>query len=73
MGRKYGFSFSWKRASGLSGAKASLSRKIGIPLTRSGMERKIGRAVLGGSGCCIPMAFLISIVGAIVICLIMIF
>jgi len=57
MGRKRGFSFSWKRALGISGAKASISRKIGIPLTRSGRERKIGRMILGGgksasgSGC----------------------
>lgn len=41
-----GLSFSWKRALGISGAKARLSRQIGIPLTRSGMERKIGRGVI---------------------------
>ena len=61
MGKKFGFSFSWRRASGLSGAKGRLSRKIGVPLTRSGRERKIGRffwrrsplwrrVVRGGSG-----------------------
>ena len=44
MGRKKGFSFSWKRASGISGAKNRISRKIGIPLTKSGRQRKIGRA-----------------------------
>jgi hypothetical protein len=61
MGRKYGFSFSWKRASGLSAAKGRISRKIGIPLTRSGRQRKIGRAM----GCCIPLAFLLcGITGA---------
>jgi len=42
-----GFSFSWRRAVGLSGLKARLSRRSGIPLTRSGAERKIGRAILG--------------------------
>jgi len=41
--RKYGFSFSWKRAVGISGMKARLSREIGIPLTRSGRQRKVGR------------------------------
>jgi len=45
MGRKFGFSFSWKRASGLSAAKGKLSRSIGVPLTRSGRQRKIGRAM----------------------------
>jgi hypothetical protein len=43
MGRKHGFSFSWKRAFGISGAKGRVSRKIGIPLTRSGRQRKLGR------------------------------
>jgi len=41
--RTYGFSFSWRRAAGISGAKARLSRQIGIPLTQSGRERKLGR------------------------------
>jgi len=57
MGRKKGIpglSFSWKRASGLSGAKAKISRKTGIPLTRAGRQRKIGKVM----GCCIPFAFL---------------
>ena len=46
--------FSWKRLIGLSAAKAKLSRQIGIPLTRSGRERKIGRMITGG-GCLLPM------------------
>jgi hypothetical protein len=54
--RKFGFSWSWKRASGLSGAKARLSRQIGIPLTRSGRQRKVGRAL----GCCLPFVATIS-------------
>ena len=52
---KFGFSFSWKRALGLSAAKARLSRKIGIPLTRSGRQRKIGRMMTGG-GCLLLFA-----------------
>jgi hypothetical protein len=41
--RKFGFSFSWKRALGLSSAKGKISRAIGIPLTKSGRQRKAGR------------------------------
>ena len=47
MGKKFGFSFSWRRALGISAAKGRISRMTGVPLTRSGMERKIGRLVLG--------------------------
>jgi hypothetical protein len=43
---KYGFSFSWKRLLGISGIKNSVARKTGIPTTRGGMERKIGRSLL---------------------------
>lgn len=45
MGRKFGFSFSWKRALGISGAKGKISRLIGIPLTKSGRQRKAGRLI----------------------------
>ena len=31
MGRKFGFSFSSKRAGGISGAKGGASHKIGLP------------------------------------------
>ncbi len=56
MGRKFGFSWSWKRALGLSGAKARLSRQLGIPLTRSGRQRKLGRSL----GCCLPLAMTLA-------------
>ena len=52
-----GLSFSWRRALGISQAQAKLSRQIGIPLSRSGRQRKVGR----GLGCAIPLAFLGSI------------
>jgi hypothetical protein len=55
MGRKFGFSFSWKRALGISAAKARLSRKIGIPLTRSGRQRALGRSL----GCTLPLLALL--------------
>jgi hypothetical protein len=37
--------FSWKRAVGISAAKARLSRRIGIPLTKGGRQRKLGALV----------------------------
>ena len=49
-----GVSFSWKRALGISAAKARLSRQISIPLTRYGRQRKVGAAM----GCSVPMAAL---------------
>mgnify|MGYP006338029891 CR=1 FL=1 len=41
-----GMSFSWKRALGVSKIKQNISRATGIPMTRSGLEKKIGNAVL---------------------------
>jgi hypothetical protein len=46
MGRKFGVSFSWKRALGVSALKGKIARATGIPTTKSGRERKIGRAIL---------------------------
>lgn len=46
-----GLSFSWRRALGVSQAQAKLSRQIGIPLSRSGRQRKVGRL----TGCCVPL------------------
>lgn len=43
MGRKFGASFSWKRALGISGIKNRISRQIGISLTKSGRDQKFGR------------------------------
>ena len=48
-----GLSFSWRRALGVSQAQARLSRQIGIPLSRSGRQRKLGRAM----GCCWILVF----------------
>ena len=53
--RKYGFSFSWRRAIGLSALKGRISRAIGIPLTREGRQRKLGAML----GCCVPLAILL--------------
>lgn len=53
--------FSWKRFVGISGAKARMSRKIGIPFTRSGRHQKIGRNITGG-GCVVPLLMGIALV-----------
>ncbi|MDE6074130.1 MAG: hypothetical protein K2F80_05980 [Muribaculaceae bacterium] len=48
-----GLSFSWKRAVGLTAAKQKISRTTGIPMSRTGLERKVGALILGaifGSG-----------------------
>ena len=37
--------FSWKRFLGITALKAHVSRKIGIPLTKSGQQRKVGAAL----------------------------
>jgi len=37
-----GVSFSWRRAIGLSALEGKISRATGIPLTRSGREKKMG-------------------------------
>lgn len=41
-----GFSFSLKRAIGISGFRTKVARKIGIPTTKQGLQRKIGGAIL---------------------------
>lgn len=41
-----GLSFSLKRAVGISAAKQKIARKTGIPLTKGGLERKVGRMVI---------------------------
>jgi len=42
--------FSWKRAIGVTHAKSKTSKATGIPLTKSGRQRKIGKIVTSG-GC----------------------
>lgn len=43
---KFGFSWSWKRALGLSNLRGSVARKLGVPTTRSGLERKLGHFIV---------------------------
>ncbi len=55
-----GLSFSWKRAIGLSSAKGRLSKRIGVPLSKSGRQRKMRRAM----GCCIPFVAILAVFGS---------
>ena len=41
-----GLSFSLKRAVGISGLKTKVASKTGIPTTKQGLERKVGKAVI---------------------------
>ena len=41
-----GLSFSWKRALGVTQVKQEISRKTGIPMTKSGIERKVGKVII---------------------------
>lgn len=41
-----GLSFSWKRALGITQMKQKISRETGIPTSKAGVERKIGRAII---------------------------
>ena len=41
-----GLSFSWKRALGITQAKQKFARETGIPTSKAGLERKIGKMVL---------------------------
>ena len=48
--------FSWKRLTGVSRMKSKISRATGVPLTKSGRQRKIGKVATGG-GCLIQVAY----------------
>lgn len=41
-----GLSFSWRRAIGITKAKQQFARKTGMPTSKIGIERKIGRAII---------------------------
>ena len=41
-----GLSFSLKRAVGISKVKQKIAKKTGIPTTKGGLERKIGKMVI---------------------------
>jgi hypothetical protein len=70
MARRRGFkipglSFSLNRALGITRMKQRFARSTGIPTTKAGMERKIGRAVT--RGCCLmPVLSFLIVLGSIV-------
>lgn len=41
-----GLTFSLKRAFGITQTKQKISRNIGVPTTKTGLERKIGRILI---------------------------
>jgi hypothetical protein len=41
-----GVSFSWKRVLGITQAKQKFARQTGIPTSKVGSERKLGKALL---------------------------
>ena len=41
-----GLSFSWKRALGITQAKQNFAKKTGIPTSKAGMERKVGKMLI---------------------------
>lgn len=43
-----GLSFSWKRATGITEAKRKIAKATGIPTTKEGRQRKIGKFLTGG-------------------------
>lgn len=58
--------FSWKRFLGVSAAKSQLSRRIGVPLSRSGRQQKLGRLASGG-GCLMLLSLGALVMAAIVL------
>jgi len=55
--------FSWKRLLGISAMKSRLSRQIGIPLTRSGRQRKFGEA----AGCAVMVVGVLIVVSVMAV------
>ena len=56
-----GLSFSAKRAFGVTKAKRKIARATGIPTTKSGRQRKVGKMMTGG-GCLLPVLLCIAVV-----------
>lgn len=41
-----GLTFSWKRALGVTKAKQQFAKATGIPTSKQGLERKVGKIVI---------------------------
>lgn len=59
--------FSWKRLTGVTKVKQKISRKTGVPLTKSGRQRKIGGMIYKGKGCLVTILLIIGILSIITI------
>lgn len=66
MANKGGFSY--KRATGITNAKRKVSKSTGVPMTKSGRQRKAGQAMAGG-GCLLNVLCVILIIAMIAVCL----
>ena len=42
-----GLTFSWKRALGVTKAKQQIAKATGVPMSKQGVERKVGKMVIG--------------------------
>ena len=41
-----GLTYSWKRALGVTKAKQQIAKATGIPMSKQGIERKVGKMVI---------------------------
>ena len=41
-----GLTFTWKKALGITQAKQNVARRTGVPTSKAGVERKIGKMLL---------------------------
>lgn len=57
--------FSWKRALGVTKTKQKISRKTGVPFTKSGRQRKVGKILTGG-GCMLPVLLIFSLLAFLI-------
>lgn len=53
--------FSWKRLTGVTKVKQKISRSTGIPLTKSGRQRKFGGMLYKGKGCLISVFLIVGL------------
>lgn len=63
--------FSWNRFLGITKAKRRVSRATGIPWTKSGRQRKVGKAVMGG-GCLVSLISMLGVTTAIIMSVVLI-
>jgi len=60
-----GLSFSYKRAFGITSAKRKIAKATGIPTTKSGRQRKVGKIATGG-GCLMNILSVLAVIAILV-------